>query len=103
MRRTMALSILAAIVTAVILFCKAPEPPLPDQSDSTPEEIELAKKSGRDAGLAISRTEEGSMAREEAILAIRARESAIRDAGFTMAADSFAAAAAAAMVEKGII
>lgn len=103
MRRTMALSILAAIVTAVILFCKAPEPPIPDQSDSTPEEIALAKQSGRDAGLAISRTEEGSMAREEAILAIRARESAIRDAGFTMAADSFAAGAAAAMVEKGII
>lgn len=102
MRRTMALTILAAIVMAIVFICRHPEAPLPDTSDSTPEEIALAKQSGRQAGLAVALLREGSMDREGAILDIRARESAIRSAGFTLAADSFAAAAAEAMREKGV-
>lgn len=103
MRRTAALSILAAIVMLIVFICRRPEATVPEASDSTPEEIALAKQCGRDAGLAVALLKEGSMDREGAILDIRARESAIRSAGFSVAADSFAAAAAAAMREKGVI
>lgn len=103
MRRTVALLILVAIVSFVIFLCRPEPEPVVENPDSTPEEIALARRSGREAGLAVGRYREGSMDREGAILEIRARETEIRTAGFTIAADTFAAAAAAAMREKGII
>lgn len=103
MRRATALLICVAIVSFLILLCKPDKEFAVECADSTPEEVALARKSGRDAGLAVGRLREESMEREKAILEIRARETEIRTAGFTVAADTFAAAAAEAMREKGII
>ena len=56
-------------------------------------EIKEARNAAiRDAAEAAD-TQKGSMEREKAVLAIRARESALRDAGFEDAADAYAACA----------
>lgn len=67
------------------------------QPDSTPAEIELAIEVGKRMGMQADTMPHGSMQHIHAILAIRARETAIRDAGYTVAADSFAASAARQM------
>ncbi|MCM1067345.1 MAG: hypothetical protein NC418_07225 [Muribaculaceae bacterium] len=56
-------------------------------------ELHAATLSGEAAAAAVIDFPAGSMQREDAILAIRARESELRTAGFPTAADSFAAAA----------
>lgn len=56
-------------------------------------ELLAARESGRRAAEAVAQTQPGSMAREKAILDIRAREYRIRTAGFDAAADAFATAA----------
>ncbi len=61
--------------------------------DATKEELAAAKEAGSKAAEVALAFPKGSMEREGAIIAIRARETALRDAGFLSCADSFAVAA----------
>ena len=98
--RPLVILLLGVAVVAGALYVFWPDSV--DGADSTPEEIEAAAYAGARAGAAVSSTVDGTMAREGAILEIRARETAIRRAGFTMAADTFAASAQAAMERAGV-
>lgn len=62
-------------------------------SECNPAELAAASAAGTEAASGVALTRPGSMERQNAILAIRARETEIRHAGFPTAADSFAAAA----------
>lgn len=61
--------------------------------DANEAELRAASAAGREAAEKALEFPEGSMQREGAIIRIRARETAIRDAGFPSCADSFAVAA----------
>lgn len=64
-----------------------------DTDGTSARTLEFAADCGRrDAFLAL-KAEEGTMAREKAILGIRATETALRDAGYERCADSYARAA----------
>lgn len=64
-----------------------------DTDGTSSQTLEFAADCGRrDATLAL-KAEEGTMAREKAILEIRATETAMRDAGYERCADSYAHAA----------
>lgn len=63
----------------------------PDANDA---ELEAAAAAGRDMGENAASLPENSMAQQNAVLAIRARETAIRDAGYPSCADTFAIEAA---------
>ena len=67
-------------------------------SDSTPDandaELEAAAEAGRNMGERAAALPENSMEQQSAILEIRARESAIRNAGYPSCADTFAVEAA---------
>lgn len=82
------------IITLAILAaaCSSGQAP-----DSNPDEIAFAIDAGKRMGQQADSLEEGSMEHIKAILTIRARETEMRQAGFTVAADSFAAAAAREM------
>lgn len=73
------------------------------ESDSTSEEIAAAVVAGTEAGDAVAATQPNSMERERAVLAIRARESQLRNAGFPTAAESYAGAAEKAMKKAGVL
>lgn len=62
-------------------------------SECNPAELRAASLSGDSIASRVRSLAPGSMQREDAILAIRARETELRTAGFPSAADSFAAAA----------
>ena len=93
-RRVLSLIWLAAACAMALMFVCMPKPGEFAASECNPTELHLAAESGRKAAAAVSATTEpGSMARENAILNIRARETKLRRAGFPTAADSFAVAA----------
>lgn len=58
--------------------------------DSNNAELEAAASKGREMGAAAAALPDNSMAQQAAILEIRSRESAIRDAGYPSCADTFA-------------
>ena len=73
-------------IMAVLKACK-------DDDGTSPASLAYAASCGHRDALEALQQEEGTMAREGAILAIRARETAIRDAGYEECADSYARAA----------
>lgn len=75
------------IFPLIMLSCSAGAP------DANEAELRVATAAGRDAAEKALEFPEGTMEREGAIIRIRARETAIRDAGFPSCADSFAVAA----------
>lgn len=58
--------------------------------DSNNAELEAAASKGREMGAAAAALPHNSMDQQAAILEIRSRESAIREAGFPSCADTFA-------------
>lgn len=60
---------------------------------ASPTELAISASKGRSEANAALALPAGSMEREDAILAIRARETQMRMAGFEQCADTFAAAA----------
>ena len=101
-RRTVAVIILLALLAAgLAMLVRVAEPET--VPECTPFEIEAAAEKGREAGESVATTAAGTMAREAAILEVRNRERAIREAGFPSAADAFAAAAEDAMRKNGVL
>ena len=92
----------AGIACFVIDYLFIPEEKVVVEAGCNQAELAAAAKAGHDAGVAVANTRENTMAREKAILDIRARETAIRRAGFEAAADTFAAAAQTALHEVGV-
>jgi len=66
-------------------------------------EIEEARTAARRDAARTARTAENSMEREKSILAMRARESSLRDAGFDDAADAYALCAEKELLRLHII
>lgn len=101
-RRTVAIIILLTIIggCAVLIFSSSQ----PDvTSECNPLEIEIAAEKGRLAGKDVAATAKGTMAREAAILRIRAKEREISEAGFPTAAMAFAAAAEDVMRKNDVL
>lgn len=71
--------------------------------ECNPAELAAARRSGDAAAAAVAVTRPGSMERQYAIMAIRARETEIRSAGFPSAADAFAAAAEQRLTSDGVL
>lgn len=92
-RRIISFSILGILIIlgAMLIFQPSQEPD--STPDSTPAEIALAAERGRQMAEEALAMPEGSMARQEAILDIRARETSLRLDGYPTAADALAAAA----------
>lgn len=61
-----------------------------EHADSTDAELDAAEAAGRRDALHVLRLPSGTMAREEAIFAIRARETELRDAAHPSCADIYA-------------
>ncbi len=80
-----AIIILAAMATA---SCGDATP------DANDTELEVAAAAGRAIGEHAAALPENSMEQQNAVLDIRARETAIRDAGYPSCADTFAIEAA---------
>ncbi len=68
--------------------------------DSNDAELEFAAEAGRKSGSAAAKLPEGSMEQQKALLEIRSRESAIREAGYPSSADTFAIEADKAFWKK---
>lgn len=66
-------------------------------SDATDAELKVSHEAGRRHAEAALRLPENSMEREKAVLAIRARETRLRDAGFESCADAYIESAARTM------
>lgn len=92
---------LAAVGLTVWFFCRQNSRRVP--SDTNAAGLQAATRAGEEAASAVSAMPLGSMARENAVLDIRARETAIREAGFPTAADTFAASAHRRLVSDGIL
>lgn len=75
-------------IAVVMASCTA------DSSDANPAELEAAARAGREAGAFAASLPPNTMAQQEAILDIRAKETKIREAGFPSCADTFAVEAA---------
>ncbi len=71
-------------ILLLIASCKDAHP------DSNNAELEAAAAKGREMGAAAAALPHNSMEQQAAILEIRSRESAIRDAGYPSCADTFA-------------
>ena len=71
-------------ITIALASCSDPHP------DSNDAELEAAAAKGREMGAAAAAMPLNSMEQQGAILEIRSRESAIREAGFPSCADTFA-------------
>lgn len=69
----------------------------PDANDA---ELEAAASKGREMGAEAATLTPNSMEQQAAILEIRSRESAIREAGFPSCADTFAIEAEKAFLHK---
>lgn len=65
-----------------------------DGCEATPGELEAAAEAGRQAGQHATSLPENSMAQQEAVLDIRARETMLREGGYPSCADTFAVEAA---------
>ncbi|MDE6854420.1 MAG: hypothetical protein K2J38_05125 [Muribaculaceae bacterium] len=85
------LTIIAAIALAVAIVTAVTRHD--DRTEISPS-LTAAALAGRQAAQSVAGTPAGSMARESAILEIRARETDIRRSGFEAEADTFAAEAA---------
>lgn len=93
-----ALFVAAAAITIIVLSRGASVP----RPDSSPEEIAEARRAARKA-VAAALAKPDAFSREGAVLDIRATETRLRDAGFTMAADTFAATAEAELRAAAVI
>ncbi len=71
--------------------------------DCTSDEIELAEQTGVEDAMKVVALPATGMEHEEAILAIRAKEEQLRDAGFISAADAYADAAQRTLHDQGLI
>lgn len=71
-----------------------------DDAKSTAAELDMAAKAGVEAAQQAMALPPGSYERDDAILAIRAKETELRMAGFEECADSFAAAAERIILPK---
>lgn len=66
----------------------------PDEMPATTADIDAARAAAvKDARHVLATTQENTMERERAVIELRARESAIRKAGFVKAADAYATTA----------
>ena len=93
-------TLLFVALAAVLLWIFLPENK--EIPDSTPQEIEKAMaEAEKDVDAAMSLPD--NFRREGAILQIRQREARLRNAGFTLAADSFAAATKRRLEYHGVI
>lgn len=92
--------LLAAVAVCVWLFCGRDSRP---ECDTNTAGLRAAAEAGEQAAAAVALTADGSMARENAVIAIRARETAIRDAGFPTAADTFVASAHRRLLADGVL
>lgn len=81
------ITILAAFIL-ILTACGTEE-----HADSTEAELDAAEAAGRRDALRALEAPQGTMAREEAFFAIRARETELRDAAHPSCADAYARAA----------
>ncbi len=81
------LKLLYAIIIAGATSCS-------NGSDATDAELKLTREAARRHAAEVLSHPENSMEREKAILAIRARETRLRDAGFEACADAYITEAA---------
>ncbi len=101
-RRLLGIVLFAAVAAIALVRTLVPEHGA-DICDSNPAEVRAAAAAGEREGARVVHYPAGSMARENAILEIRARESEIRSAGFGAAADAFAGAAESRMRADGVL
>lgn len=100
-RRNFIGGLIATVVVFFVIFSLVPSSGgIPASTD---DEITVAAAAGTEAGNAVVALKSNSMARERAVLAIRARESQLRNAGFTSAADAYADAAEKVMKDAGLL
>ncbi|MDE5629293.1 MAG: hypothetical protein K2I69_07010 [Muribaculaceae bacterium] len=81
------LSIIAILLASICFSCGN------TRSEANDAELEEAAATGRSMALDALKHPAGSMKREDAVLAIRAKETELRFAGFNACADTFAASA----------
>lgn len=79
--------IFTSIALASLLLCSCGAE---EHADSTDAELDAAEAAGRRDALRALQAPQGSMAREEAFFAIRARETELRDAAHPSCADVYA-------------
>ena len=80
--------IIVLFMLAAMTGCKDVTP------DANDAELEAAAEAGRQMGTEAASLPDGTMDKQRAILEIRAKETAIRDAGYPSCADTFAIEAA---------